>query len=273
MPSPFPGMDPYVERPDLWVELHNPLMMYARDALQPQLPPQYVARLELRIYAEHDPNGGRTWPRVPDLEVVRIGSGGGAAVLPDVEEAESRRGFWVDWVPVERREVSLSIRTAPDGELVTWVELLSPGNKRQGDGREFYLRKQADLLAANVNLIEVDLLRSGLHTIAAPEEAVCARRPAHDYRLCVHRTARPWSLWVDAWSVRELLPSVPIPLGREEPELELNLTELFGRAYDNAAFRKLIDYGAEPKPPLAAEDAAWADALLRKAGLRGAESA
>ena len=274
MPSPFPGMDPYMERGDLWPELHNRLMIYACDALQPVLPDNYVARLELRIYTEREGGSRRSPPRVPDLELVRMGAAAGTATASrgSGEEQANGEGYWIRFTPVERREVAIAIRSVPDDELVTAVELLSPANKRTGVGRDRYLTKQRDVLDAGLNLVEIDLLRGGLHTAAVPE-ADLENLPSHHYLLCVHRSSRPWGLWVRPWTVREPFPPVPVPLAPGDAELTLDLHPLFTAAYDNAAFRKLVDYGGPPDPPLDPKEAAWADTLLREAGLRGAAGA
>jgi len=270
MPSPFPGMDPYVERGDIWPELHNRLMVYVCDALQPMLPAHYVARLELRIYTERGLGLDLSAPRVPDLEVVRTPSrGGGAAVLSrDTAADEQTDGFWIPSPPVERREVAIGIRSMPDAELVTAVELLSPANKEAGAGRQKYVDKQTDVLEAGRNLVEIDLLRSGLHTVAVREEAI-THLPSYDYLLCVYRSARPLGFWVKPWTIRARLPVLPIPLSAGDSELRIELQPLFDLAYDRAAIPKLVNYQEEPEPRLAPKDAAWADNLLRKAGYRG----
>ena len=48
MKSPFPGMDPYLEAPDVWPDLHDALAGEIRTALNGSLPPPYYARLEMR---------------------------------------------------------------------------------------------------------------------------------------------------------------------------------------------------------------------------------
>jgi hypothetical protein len=271
MRSPFPGVDPYVEAGSVWVELHNPLMMYARDALQPILPPDYVARLELRIYIQSDSTTRPPGPRIPDLEIVRspreprpFRGGGGAAVLERPAAAESG-GYWVAAPPVQQREAYVAIRLASSGELVTCVELLSPSNKQPGVGRREYLDKQRELILARINLVEVDLLRAGQHAVAVPEPEMA---PA-DYKASIFRSAMPTGYWVLPWAVRDPIPPIPIPLAPDDDELTLDLQALFARAYENAACWKLVDYRRDAEPPLRPDDAAWADALLRAAGLRG----
>src|SRR5437763_16851420 len=66
MPSPFPGMDPYLERH--WGDVHASLITYARDQLQGSLPPELCARIEERVFVESPAGDERTM--VPDLRVL-----------------------------------------------------------------------------------------------------------------------------------------------------------------------------------------------------------
>ena len=55
MPSPFPGMDPYLEEPARWPDVHQRLITYIADALQPQIRPRYHARMGERVYILQPP--------------------------------------------------------------------------------------------------------------------------------------------------------------------------------------------------------------------------
>ncbi len=44
MPSPFPGMDPYLESPDWFPDLHGSLIILLKEALQRSLPGPYYAQ-------------------------------------------------------------------------------------------------------------------------------------------------------------------------------------------------------------------------------------
>ena len=75
------------------------------------------------------------------------------------------------------------------------------------------------------------------------------------------------------FGVRDPLPVVEIPLHEHEgQEVVLDLQTVFTRAYDAGPYnRGAVDYGGGiPAPPLSPEDAAWADELLRRAGVQGA---
>src|SRR5918911_963129 len=60
----FPGMDPYLEEPALWPGVHAALIVYARDHLQPQVRPRYIAAIEERVYLE-----GPDRPIIPDVRL------------------------------------------------------------------------------------------------------------------------------------------------------------------------------------------------------------
>ena len=271
MPSPFPGMDPYLESSGLWQDLHHSLIYCSREALQPQLPPRYYALIEERIIFEALPRS-----YYPDVTLARQGTGtpsaGGAQVAPggqavvagameaDVaieveDEEEIRQGY-------------LEIREASGGRVVTVIEVVSPANKAAGSRvHQTYLRKQADVLASDANLVEIDLLRRGAHVLAVPESRLERVRP-FDYLVCGHRAARHGIYQLYPRTVRQPLPRVGIPLRSEDGEVVLDLQAVFQRCYDSAPYARLIDYRSEPLTPLPPTDAAWADALLREKGLR-----
>src|SRR5581483_11448277 len=48
MPSPFPGMDPYLEG-DLWTTVHSQFAAEIARQLAPKIAPKYVARTEKRF--------------------------------------------------------------------------------------------------------------------------------------------------------------------------------------------------------------------------------
>ncbi len=266
MPSPFPGMDPYLERPDLWQGFHNAFITYLRDTLQAGLPAGYVATLEVRVYLEHALEGpvGGAAQRVPDVEVLRERSPGGAAVLAPPEPLAAERGFWVPDPFLERREAFITVRALDTEELVTTLELLSPSNKRPGPGRASYRARQESLLAGYVNLVEVDLLRGGEATVAAPAEGL-ARLPAHDYRYCVYRRHRPGGYQVIPFGLREPLSPLPVPLGAEDPEGVVDLQAVLGETYARGRFDWLLRRREMPEPALSPEDAAWARERLAAA--------
>jgi len=54
MPSPFPGMDPYLENPSLWPDGHGRLINIASELLLAQLRPKYFVQIDERLYLAND---------------------------------------------------------------------------------------------------------------------------------------------------------------------------------------------------------------------------
>src|SRR5262245_166524 len=181
MPSPFPGMDPYLESPGLWQDLHHRLLFCASEALQPRLPPRYYALIEERIILEAP---SRSY--YPDVTIARQGAGtpsaggvqeaqGGAAVVAVALEADVAIEVEDE---EEIRQGYLEIREVSGGRVVTVIEVVSPTNKAAGSrAHQTYLHKQADVRASDANLIEIDLLRRGAHVLAVPETRLYLVRP------------------------------------------------------------------------------------------------
>lgn len=272
MPSPFPGMDPYLERPARWSGFHARLIAYAAEILQPQLRPRYVAEIEERVYLEPIERF-----RSPDVFVItqteseRLpweDSGGGVAVAVRESSVTVAEPEWVTETEVEQiREPYLAICDTDGNEVVTVIEVLSPWNKTVGQGLAEYRGKQHEVLNSSTNLVEIDLLRHGAHVVAAPPLLVADKGPA-DYLICTRRSARPGGYEILRLSVRDPLPQFPVPLRPDDSDVALDLATAFTRTYDAAAYDLTLKYDGDPEPPLSRQDAVWADALLREKGLR-----
>jgi hypothetical protein len=268
MPSPFPGMDPYTESPACWPSLHYRLPGLIADHLQSQLAPRYVAVAEERVYLEEPER-----ELIPDVAIRRHTSpraeAEAVAVAASARVQDGPLPLWVTTPDlVEAREYYVEIRALPGRELVTVIEVLSPSNKRAtGRGRARYLRKQQQVMAGDINLVEIDLLRRGTWSVALPQSALGGLAP-HHYRVCVRRAARPGGFEFYPFRLTEPLPPVSIPLRPADPDPLLDLGPVFSEAYDRSMIATRIEYTGEPDLPLSAGDAAWADDLLRSAGLR-----
>src|SRR5215467_10503414 len=70
MPSPFPGMDPYLEG-YLWPDVHSALAHTIRQQLAPQIQPKYVARLEISVIEDQSP-AAEIGIMYPDVEVIKV---------------------------------------------------------------------------------------------------------------------------------------------------------------------------------------------------------
>ena len=251
MPSPFPGMDPYLEHPALWPDVHNSLLAALRDSLSPQVAPRYYVALERRTYLLTPDD--LVFVGRPDVAVVRRAAGGPPGQTPAVTATAVLE---VD-VPMadEVAEVFLEVRDVATGQCVTVVELLSPVNKLLGHGREAYLDKRTEILRTRTSLVEVDLLRAG-------EPMPVVGPTVHsDYRILVSRGARRPRAQLVVWSLRQRIPAFELPLLEGDLEPTADLGAVLHALYDRARFDLRLDYAQPPVPPLAEDDAVWARSL------------
>lgn len=262
MPSPFPGMDPYLESPQIWPDVHHGLISGIQAALSPDLRPRYVARVELRVYISDDDDPGRE-ALVPDVRVEATSPRKGTKKLNGAVALAIAEPLIVpSLLDEEIKEAYLKITHIESEALVTIIEVLSPTNKIRGArGRTSFMEKRSQILNSDVHWVEIDLLRAGVPSVTRPP-----LRPS-DYRVLVSRAGRRTSARYWPIGIRQALPVVGIPLRGKDPDVPLDLGEVFRTIYDRAAYDLSLDYRKEPQPPLEGEDAKWARDLLR--GRRG----
>jgi Protein of unknown function (DUF4058) len=256
MPSPFPGMDPYLEG-YLWVDVHNALASKIRQQLAPKIQPAYTVRLEVYLVQDTAPEG-EIGILYPDVEVLRRKS-----TSSPVRSSTEAGNLLVTPAPltlsliqpVEVRIVIVEIRDTASNTLVTSLEILSPVNKRE-PGITPYRQKRQRLYNANVHLLELDLLRRGTRAFEHP------RLPVVSYLVTLTRAqAREVEVWPIA--LPDPLPIVPVPLRSPDPDVPLDLAAALHEIYDEAFYNLSIDYREDPpKPALTDSDLAWMEALL-----------
>ena len=257
MPTPFPGMDPYLEHHTLWPNVHSSLIVALRDDLAPRLRPRYYVAVEERTILSGPDDV--TFALRPDAAVIEPQPLHEAVA---VYEAVTHRRTVLVPLPDEIRETYLEIRSVAEDRVVTVVELLSPTNKRPGESRRRYEEKRLAIVGSRTHLVEIDLLRAGepLPMDGCPPDVA--------YRILISRAERRPQADLLVFGVREPIPPFALPLlrGDDEPTVELN--RLLHDLYDRAGFDLRIDYSQPPDPPLPAEDVAWAEALLRASPAR-----
>lgn len=253
-------MDPYLEAPEHWHNVHHSLIGAIYSHLNAELPGGYAAEIEEKIYIVR-PEG-----YYPDVAVTHFAT---APNLPRQEGGAVRTAQQPLRIEVPSEEVNLPyieiVTTTGNERVVTAIEVLSPINKR-GDGRTQYLRKRNQVLKSRTHLLEIDLLRSGEHSVGVPERQLRAQT-SWDYLVCLHRAGKAA---FDCWpiSLRDRLPQLQIPLLEDEPDFRLDLQHAFDRVYEEGPFRRKVRYDTEPTPRLKPVDQAWAQALLQDKGLR-----
>ena len=270
MPSPFPGMDPFLEDPGQFPTLHGGLITAMMSQLQRTLPDGYLASANERVWI-----GEGTRTVEPDNEVLRRGdfdrppepwAGNGSVAATATLVAAETEPVVVEAKSDPHRERLVEIRARDDGRerVVAVLEVLSPSNKRRGPGRDSYLNKQHEVLGTRQHLIEIDLLRDGQVTTALPDDhREFAVRDA-PYHACVSRGDLPDRFEVYPIPLRGRLPKISIPLEPDTDPVALDLQAAFERAYDDGPFARRNLYGdpARIVPPLPPDDAAWAAELL-----------
>jgi len=253
----FPGMDPYLEEPQLWQGLHSALIVYIRDHLQPSLRPRYLAVIEERVFVE-----GPDREIIPDTWIRRNRpQAEGGVTVADADAPDLVR------VPaLEIHETYLQILDRQSGQqVVTVLELVSPTNKYQGPGRVSYVDKQREVLGSQAHLVEIDLLRNGPHVMAVPERVARGRGP-YDYLCCVNRAlGRREEYELYRRGLPERLPRIRIPLASSDPDVVLDVQAVLAEAYDRGSYADRIDYSQPCRPTLPAADQAWADERIREA--------
>jgi len=261
-------MDPYLERHDVFPDLHDRFATYLSEFLQARLPAPYYAALGQRVWVEVSQRYIQ-----PEAQILRPRSasplnepGGGLAVV-----ARPTTRMVVVHVPHdERREPLVEIYSGPGRErrLVTTIEVLSISNKTPGEhGRDLYLRKQREVLHSRTHLVEIDLLRGGEHTTAVPRDRLAAEASPFDYHVCVHRFDDLEDYFVYPIRLDEALPVVAIPLLLGDPAVEADMQAVFNRCYESGPYRREVSYGEDPlDPPLTHAQASWAATLLSSRG-------
>ncbi len=262
-PSPFPGMDPYLEAS--WEDVHGNLITYLRDAILPLLPPGLFARREQRVYV--DAGGQEARVRNPDVRVVELSGRPGPAPPVGGGARVAARPVPLEFATEPVVEGYVQIMDAKGGRIVTAVEIVSPADKVQGAGRRAYLRKREEFVRSETNLVEIDLVRAGDWVTLLDEYLV--PEPFHTtYRVSVRRPTPDSKGELYPVGLGERLPVIPIPLRPGEPDALVDLQPLLDRVYLNGGYGDEIDYARPCDPPLDGREADRADALLRAAGRR-----
>lgn len=247
MPSPFPGVDPFVEGPD-WEDFHHTFITELKTQLVPLVRPKYVVRTDLRVYQQTPLDDDLTLSK-PDVGLYQQLP---TATLPVVESPEPDEPLVALLpMPEEIQEAYITLRRKDDDRLVTVIEILSPSNKRAGStGRAEYLQKRDRHLVADTHLVEIDLLRGGERLPMA------SSLPLADYYVFVSRGDRRPECDLYRWTLRQKLPSIRLPLADGDPDIVIDLQRVFTHAYDVSGYDYSLDY-ARVLPSVRSEDAGW----------------
>lgn len=213
-----------------------------------------------------DPYLERHWPDVHTKLVTYAADALNASLPPElIARTQERIAIESDAEPLIERFIEIVETTGE--RLVTVIEIISPTNK-QGHGLPAFKRKRDQLLAGNVNFVEIDLVRAGdWRNLLRPHS------PPKDldspYRMTIRTANDPMAVYYHPIRLQQPLPAISIPLRQDDPPIRLDLQPLIEQAYINGRYAHTLDY-TQPldPPPLDANDAAWTDELLKTAGPR-----
>jgi hypothetical protein len=255
-------MDPYLESPEVWRGFHHHLAEELVRDLNARLDPKYYAEVEVEAVGE-DVRIGAVERRFSDVGIVDTREAGEPAWT-----VQSRSTLTIPQAPLRRPAVSFahvknrSVRVfrTEGGDLVTSMEILSPFNKRPGEGLSEYRRKRDRLLFSQVHLIEIDLLRAG----ERPGPEVADPPLNADYVILVNRagSVRESEIW--PLSVSDSLPVIPVPLLAPDPDVPVDMGRAVQIVYEASRYAARIDYGKPPLPPLRKDMEAWRQERIRK---------
>jgi len=255
--NPFPGMNPFFEQ--RWRDAHTLLVTYLHDALQERLPPDLVAVAEeeaVTIAAGESATRYRPDVQIREPWKLKEPATVATAAPPSLTTPPSEPiRVFLD----EETERWVEIREAT-GRLITALELISPTNKLETADRDRYFRRRRSFISGGANAVEIDLIRQGAWLFLP---AICnvLREKGACYGVCVFRAARPSEQEVYPVRFRERLPAVRVPLRPTDADAVVDLQSLIDQCHERGRYH-FLDYRAALAPPLAPEDALWAEQLL-----------
>ncbi len=261
MSSPFPGMNPYLEHPELFPGLHHLLISEIARFLSPQLRPKYRVAVEVRTYETSDEDSLqvgiadvtiRSRQTLKDSTVTNV-----AVAEPTVEPVKVRIP-----IPLTIKEGYLEVREVGTEALITTIEILSPSNKRSGKGRQKYLKKRETILETRTNLVEIDLLRKG------QPMPIVENKIQSNYRILIYRGDTRPIADLYAFNLQNVIPSFSLPLRSDDREPVINLQELLNQVYEIYDYDLVVDFSQEAVPALNEEEKVWVDGVLKEKGLR-----
>jgi hypothetical protein len=269
MPSPFPGMDPWLEHPAIFPDLHGSFIGELKKALNRVMPRRYFATIHQRVWVDLslrviEPDVNVLYSAAAPKKMSRPKPGRSSSKLaaqplvidaPGIMESEEMEEWYVD----------IFAKSAADDDLVTSVELLSLSNKRPGNrGREMYQRKQEEMIQSKVNLVEIDLLRGGTPTTLVPPNLVKEKFGPFDYHVCVLHVDQKDRFSVYPWKLESSLPVIDVPLIPGDPSVTIELQAILNECYDYGRYDMQARYRArKPKPRLTKQQTEWADKILK----------
>jgi len=248
-------MDPFIEG-RRWRDFHAGFIVGISEMLTAQARPRYVVEIDEYVYLAAEGEATDYAFRADD-SVIESPAGAPAAKQSTGQMTGSMKPV-VHTMPIpdRYRQTYLEIRKRGFESAVTVIELLSPVNKKPGDGQKEYLAKRSNIFHTPAHLVELDLLRRG-ERLPTLEPLVPG-----DFYAFVCRTERLPKVDVYAWRLPQPMPTIPIPLADDDPDVLLDLQAAFNTSYDRAGYDYAINYSRPVDPPLDPAAAEWVRSRL-----------
>jgi Protein of unknown function (DUF4058) len=234
MRSPFPGMDPFLEEPFFWHQVHSRLIVALSNELGAKLRPKYYAAIETRTY--FDDEEGSIFVGIPDaiiFNAAQVEVSTRSATTATITAPQPQRIHLVE--PIEVKERYLEIRKVRTHEVIVAIEVLSPKNKRS-EGRKIYLKKRQTILESATHFVEIDLLR------AFSPMPVMETIPRSHYHILVSDSRDRPEADLYSFNLQEPIPIFGIPLKPEDTPIAIDLTHLLQEVYEQGCFDLQINY-------------------------------
>jgi hypothetical protein len=249
MPSPFPGMDPYIETSGEWTDFRQSLIDAIHTQMNAKLQGPYIATDDWFFWCE-DESADEVWQIAePDLNAMDT-TPTKARLMPPVT-AVLRRS--------QREQRYIRIFDRSNGQTHTIIEVLSLANKTMRLDGQAYRLKREEYMVSRVNFVEIDLLRWGYRPFLGNPAP-----PVSDYYVLVSRVWEAPQVGIWPISVRDPLPPIPVPIQEDLDDIFLVLRACLDQAYDERRYPKLINYSMPPTLLFREPDAAWARELLNR---------
>jgi hypothetical protein len=247
-PPQFPGMNPYLESPYRWPEIHHALISELARTLNLRIVPKYRAAVETRVYIDMSLVG------IPDVYIQERNAQKG--IRSSAVAVSTKPERVVIPTPYEITEGYLEIREPLTKRVITVIEVLSPANKRPGEGRKKYLAKRETVLSSATHFVEIDLLRQG-------EAMPIVGGQRSDYQILVSRADERPSAERYAFNLRDEMPKFLLPLDTSDSAVEpiVDIKALLNQVCVNTAVDIDIDYTIQPQPSVSQKDFDWMRSL------------
>ncbi len=142
-------MDPYLENPELWPDVHSRLIVAIGDDLTEHLSENYRVAIEKRTYFSSGDDS--LLVGIPDISVVAKRTDESLPIATTTLISPEPITVAVPMAE-EVQERYLEIRDVTTDAIITAIEILSPKNKRVGEDRQAYERKRNQVLASLTHL-------------------------------------------------------------------------------------------------------------------------